>query len=223
MTIEPTTPLVADVGPSPPVRSSGRRVATTVSVSLAAIPTVCALLALRSWVAGRRKLGVALGVGAVLALRKLGSLLLDGLTPRWHDGLAFKTNAIMFYLHHLSSKRAPDLAGLSVEEVLHHRAEFGKLTGMLYARLAATDVRTEDVTLPEAESAAYTLAPGGKLPAFAHGVRPHLQYRVYRPAGGDDAPLPALVYAHGARCLTHEGAAVVRGVKYLLRTDVAYA
>ena len=81
MTIEPTTPLVADVGPSPPVRSSGRRVATTVSVSLAAIPTVCTLLALRSWVAGRRKLGVALGVGAVLALRKLGSLLLEGLTP----------------------------------------------------------------------------------------------------------------------------------------------
>ena len=32
----------------------------------------------------------------------------------------------------------------------------------------------------------------------------------------------ALVHAHGARCLTHEGSAVRRGVKYLLRTDVAY-
>ena len=32
-----------------------------------------------------------------------------------------------------------------------------------------------------------------------------------------------LVHAHGTRCLTHEGAAVTAGVKYLLRTDVAYA
>ena len=32
-----------------------------------------------------------------------------------------------------------------------------------------------------------------------------------------------LVHAHGARCLTHEGAAVRRGTKYLLRTDVAYS
>ena len=32
----------------------------------------------------------------------------------------------------------------------------------------------------------------------------------------------ALVHAHGERCLTHEGAAVRRGVKYLLRTDLAY-
>lgn len=31
-----------------------------------------------------------------------------------------------------------------------------------------------------------------------------------------------LLHAHGERCLTHEGAAVTRGVKYLLRTDVAY-
>ena len=33
----------------------------------------------------------------------------------------------------------------------------------------------------------------------------------------------ALVHAHGDRCLTHEGAEVKRGVKYLLRTDLAYA
>ena len=32
----------------------------------------------------------------------------------------------------------------------------------------------------------------------------------------------ALIHAHGMRCLTHEGAAVTRGTKYLLRTDVAY-
>ena len=31
-----------------------------------------------------------------------------------------------------------------------------------------------------------------------------------------------LVHAHGVRCLTHEGAEVKKGVKYLLRTDVAF-
>lgn len=31
-----------------------------------------------------------------------------------------------------------------------------------------------------------------------------------------------LVHAHGRRCLTHEAAAVVQGVKYVLRTDVVY-
>ena len=32
----------------------------------------------------------------------------------------------------------------------------------------------------------------------------------------------ALVHSHGGRCLTHEGAQVQSGTKYLLRTDVAY-
>jgi hypothetical protein len=31
-----------------------------------------------------------------------------------------------------------------------------------------------------------------------------------------------LLHAHGDRCLTHEGEAVRRGTKYLLRTDVSY-
>ena len=31
-----------------------------------------------------------------------------------------------------------------------------------------------------------------------------------------------LVHAHGHRCMTHEGAAVLQGVKYVLRTDVVY-
>ena len=32
----------------------------------------------------------------------------------------------------------------------------------------------------------------------------------------------ALLHAHGMRCLTHEGAEVTSGFKYLLRSDVAY-
>jgi hypothetical protein len=31
-----------------------------------------------------------------------------------------------------------------------------------------------------------------------------------------------LIHAHGLRCLTHEGAEVTQGAKYVLRTDVAY-
>ena len=49
----------------------------------------------------------------------------------------------------------------------------------------------------------------------AHGGREQLRVK---PRAGC-----ALVHAHGARCLTHEGAEVSSGVKYLLRTDVAYA
>jgi hypothetical protein len=33
----------------------------------------------------------------------------------------------------------------------------------------------------------------------------------------------ALLHAHGRRCLTHEGAAVTAGVKYVLRSDVCYS
>ena len=33
----------------------------------------------------------------------------------------------------------------------------------------------------------------------------------------------ALIHAHGQRCLTHEGAEVVEGLKYLLRSDVYYS
>ena len=40
----------------------------------------------------------------------------------------------------------------------------------------------------------------------------------YRPRQG-----AALLHAHGDRCLTHEGAPVTRGAKYVLRTDLAYA
>mmetsp|Transcript_57886 Transcript_57886/g.125701 ORF Transcript_57886/g.125701 Transcript_57886/m.125701 type:complete len:241 (-) Transcript_57886:391-1113(-) len=32
----------------------------------------------------------------------------------------------------------------------------------------------------------------------------------------------ALLHTHGSRCLTHEGAAVKEGVKYVLRTDIVY-
>lgn len=32
----------------------------------------------------------------------------------------------------------------------------------------------------------------------------------------------ALMHAHGPRCLMHEGAAVNKGVKYLLRSDILY-
>jgi hypothetical protein len=32
----------------------------------------------------------------------------------------------------------------------------------------------------------------------------------------------ALIHAHGSRCLNHEGASVVKGVKYLLRSDLMY-
>ena len=55
---------------------------------------------------------------------------------------------------------------------------------------------------------------------------------VFYSTHGDSAPAlvsvqpekgAVLLHAHGRRCLTHEGAAVRSGVKYLLRTDVAYA
>ena len=58
---------------------------------------------------------------------------------------------------------------------------------------------------------------GGETLFYSHHAAPEPLMRVAPKAGA------ALVHAHGARCLTHEGSEVRRGVKYLLRTDVAYA
>lgn len=51
----------------------------------------------------------------------------------------------------------------------------------------------------------------------SHGSAPSDDTLRFRPRRG-----ACLVHAHGLRCLTHEGSAVRKGVKYLLRTDVAF-
>ena len=58
---------------------------------------------------------------------------------------------------------------------------------------------------------------GGETLFYSHHAAADVLIR-FAPVAGT-----ALIHAHGARCLTHEGAEVTRGVKYLLRTDVAYA
>jgi hypothetical protein len=58
---------------------------------------------------------------------------------------------------------------------------------------------------------------GGETCFYAgHGAAATEVARVAPRAGA------SLLHAHGARCLTHEGTAVTRGVKYLLRSDLAY-
>ena len=51
----------------------------------------------------------------------------------------------------------------------------------------------------------------------SHGAGPRDEILRFKPKRGT-----ALVHAHGTRCLTHEGAAVTAGTKYLLRTDLCY-
>ncbi|KAL1504886.1 hypothetical protein AB1Y20_008656 [Prymnesium parvum] len=58
---------------------------------------------------------------------------------------------------------------------------------------------------------------GGETVFYESHWADHVAYR-FAPKMGS-----VLVHAHGDRCLTHEGAAVSRGTKYLLRTDVAYS
>ena len=60
---------------------------------------------------------------------------------------------------------------------------------------------------------------GGETIFYEDGRRPESEAAVLRFAPRAGA---ALVHSHGDRCLTHEGAPVSRGTKYLLRTDVAY-
>jgi hypothetical protein len=52
---------------------------------------------------------------------------------------------------------------------------------------------------------------------FSHAAAPNGDKCRFRPRKG-----ACLVHAHGMRCLTHEGAEVTRGTKYLLRTDVSF-
>lgn len=63
---------------------------------------------------------------------------------------------------------------------------------------------------------------GGTAAALAGGETVFYDGRtpvlVYVPRQG-----AALLHGHGVRCLTHEGAVVAQGVKYLLRSDVMYA
>ena len=58
---------------------------------------------------------------------------------------------------------------------------------------------------------------GGETVSGSHGSAPADDRLRFAPRRG-----ACLVHAHGIRCLTHEGAEVQKGVKYLLRTDVAY-
>ena len=59
---------------------------------------------------------------------------------------------------------------------------------------------------------------GGETCFYAgHGARAPEAVRFAPRAGA------VLVHAHGDRCLTHEGLAVTRGTKYLLRTDLAFS
>ena len=61
------------------------------------------------------------------------------------------------------------------------------------------------------------LVGGETLFYDGHGARAPAAVRVAPRAGA------ALVHAHGDRCLTHEATAVTTGVKYVLRTDLAFA
>ena len=58
---------------------------------------------------------------------------------------------------------------------------------------------------------------GGETVFYGSHYDANPMYRFVPQAGA------ALVHAHGERCLTHEGSAVTKGVKYLLRTDVVYS
>jgi hypothetical protein len=72
---------------------------------------------------------------------------------------------------------------------------------------------------PRPRAAAASRGRGGKAAATAtaSGADADALAAVVTPTAG-----LALLHAHGARCLLHEGAAVRAGVKYLLRTDVVY-
>lgn len=81
------------------------------------------------------------------------------------------------------------------------------------------------VRLPDGSETEFTLLvylndeglEGGETMFYeGHGARAPTAARIAPRAG------TCLLHAHGERCLTHEGAAVTRGVKYLLRSDLAY-
>ena len=76
-------------------------------------------------------------------------------------------------------------------------------------------LRGGETVFYDADAASAAAAPRGRRGKAARGPPPVAA--VVTPRQGT-----ALVHAHGARCLLHEGAAVQAGVKYLLRTDVAY-
>ena len=57
---------------------------------------------------------------------------------------------------------------------------------------------------------------GGATTFFRDHEKPDVLF-AFQPADG-----AVLLHAHGQRCLTHAGAPVTGGVKYLLRTDVVY-
>ena len=71
--------------------------------------------------------------------------------------------------------------------------------------------------LHSSAAASATAVPGGHTELIHHTATNSEPLLAFAPQKG-----AALLHAHGERCLTHEGAAVESGAKYLLRTDVAY-
>ena len=165
--ISASSPLVSDVGPSPPQHFSGSWLAAAAAILVATTPTIFTLGALRCLQSDSPVVGTVLGLASLACVWAIGRALFAGLYPQWHPGLTLRTNLIFFYLFSVRRENALDLRNMQPKDIEAIRQRLGWGAKAMYGGLVVKEVETTDVVCSNGTPDVHILVPTATRPLFS--------------------------------------------------------